>query len=490
VTVRTRYAPSPTGVPHVGNIRTAIFSYLLARHFGGQFILRIEDTDRARLVPDAVEKIIESLRWLGMDYDEGPLAGGPHGPYVQSERLDGYRAAADRLIAQGDAYQCWCSPERLDRVREEQQRAKLPPKYDRRCRDPQGQAESRAEAMAAGAAGHVVRFKTPLEGAVTLHDAIHGDTTFDLATLDDFVILKSDGFPTYHLAYIVDDADMRITHVLRGDEWIPSAPRHMLMYRALAIEPPVIAHTPRILGPDGTKLSKRHGATSVFDYRDQGYLPDALFNFLALVGWSYDVKTEIMSRDELIERFTLERIVKNPAIFNVEKLTWMNGVYLRDVLSPDDLTDLFVETLERDLPPDIARPISRDLVAQIAPLIRERVKLLSEVEGYCDFFFTDDLSYTTDDLLGKAFRDRAADARSTLESAVSFLDPITDWTHDVIESALRSLAEERALKPGDLFSLVRVAVTGKRVTPPLFESMEIVGRDRTLTRLRAAIAML
>ena len=487
--VRTRYAPSPTGVPHIGNIRTAVFDYLLARHFGGQFILRLEDTDRTRLVPDSIAKISESLRWLGLDYDEGPDVGGPYGPYVQSERIEYYRAAADRMLAQGDAYECWCSSERLDAVRAEQARLKQPPKYDRRCRTPEGQAEARGEAEAE-MRGCVVRFKTPLAGDVTLHDAVYGDSTFDLATIDDFVMLKSDGFPTYHLAYIVDDEMMKITHVLRGNEWISSAPRHLLIYRALGYDVPVIAHLPLIVGGDGSKLSKRHGATSVFEYRDQGFLPEAVFNFLGLMGWSLDDKTEIISRDEFIEHFTLDRVVKNPAIFNVEKLTWMNGMYIRE-MPAERLTDIFIARLGADLPPSIARPIDRAVIARVTPLIRERVKLLSEVAPYCEFFLTDVLSYPREDLLGKRFAAAPEAARGVLERAIAALRALPGWTHDAIEAALRALgeeihAEDAAVKSGDVFSLVRVAVTGSKVSPPLFESMEIVGRDRCLARLVAA----
>jgi glutamyl-tRNA synthetase len=484
--IRTRYAPSPTGVPHVGNLRTALFDYLLARHSGGKFILRIEDTDQTRFVPDAIEGLQESLRWLGIDWDEGPDIGGPYAPYVQSERLGLYRKAADRLLAQGDAYECWCSSQRLDEVRAEQTRLKQPPRYDRRCRDDAGRAAARAEAEGRGP---VVRFKTPLEGEITFHDAIHGDTTFDLATIDDFVMLKSDEFPTYHLAYIVDDEAMKISHVLRGDEWIPSAPRHMLIYRALGVEPPVIAHLPRVLGPDGAKLSKRHGATSVFEYRDQGYLPEAMFNFLALTGWSLDDRTEILSKDELIEHFTLDRVVKNPAVFNVEKLTWMNGVYIRE-MPEERLVDVVTERLERDLPAGVARSIDRGLVARIAPLIRERIKLLSEAVDYCDFFFVDELHYGREELLGKAYRDRPADAASALSDAAARLERIDPWSDGLIEQAMREQAEALGVKAGDLFSLVRVAVTGKRVTPPLFESMEILGKERSLARLRAAIGVL
>ena len=485
--VRTRYAPSPTGVPHIGNIRTAVFDYLLARHYGGQFIVRIEDTDRTRLVPESVPKILESLRWLGIEWDEGPDIGGPYGPYTQSEKVEAYQAAAARLVAQGDAYECYCSSARLESVRAEQARNKRPPRYDRRCREEAGRAEAKRDADAEGR-GPVVRFRTPLSGEVTLHDAIHGDTTFDVATLDDFVILKSDGFPTYHLAYMVDDDAMKISHVLRGDEWIPSAPRHLLLYAALGFEVPVLAHLPTVLGPDGAKLSKRHGATSVFEYREQGFLPDAIFNFLGLLGWSLDDKTEIMSRAQFIEHFDIDRIVKNPAMFNIEKLTWMNGVYIRD-MPEDRLTDIVAEWLDEGLPAAVQRPVDRGVVRHVVPLIRERIKLLSECVEYCDFFFVDDLSYTREDLLGKAFRDRADEARAALERTISTLEALPAWTHDALEASMRGLADELGVKAGDLFSLARVAVTGRRVTPPLFESMEIVGRERCLDRLRAAVSL-
>ncbi|HEY8173405.1 MAG TPA: glutamate--tRNA ligase [Dehalococcoidia bacterium] len=481
--VRTRYAPSPTGIPHVGNIRTALFAWLLARRHGGRFLVRVEDTDQARLQPGAVEGILESLRWLGLDWDEGPEVGGPYAPYVQSQRLPLYEAAAARLIEQGDAYQCWCSSERLDAVRAEQSRLKQPPRYDRRCRDDAGREAARREAEAE-TRSYVVRFKTPLRGAVTLHDAIFGDTTFDLATLDDFVLLKSDGYPTYHLAYIVDDQEMGITHVLRGNEWIPSAPRHMLVYAALGYDVPVIAHLPVILGPDGSKLSKRHGATTVFEYRDQGYLPDAMFNFLGLLGWSLDDKTDVISRAQFIENFTLDRVVKNPAVFNIEKLTWLNGVYIRD-MPESDLVDLFASRLDTDLPTSVARPIDAKLVARIVPIIRERIKVLSEVKDYADFFFVDALAYSVEDLLGKAFAGRASDARTAISAVVDAIGNVA-WTSDELEQSLRALAETSGVKPRDLFALVRVAVTGKSVTPPLFESMEILGREKCLARLSAA----
>jgi glutamyl-tRNA synthetase len=488
MTVRTRYAPSPTGIPHVGNLRTALFAWLLARRHGGQFLLRIEDTDQARLVPDSLEGIFGSLRWLGLNWDEGPDIGGPYAPYVQSQRLDQYKAAAARLIEQGNAYQCWCSSERLEAVRAEQQRLKQPPKYDRRCREEPGRMEARREAEAEGRKA-VVRFKTPLEGSVTLLDAVLGNTTFELATLDDFVMLKSDGFPTYHLAYIVDDEAMRITHVLRGSEWLPSAPRHLLVYAALGIEPPVMAHLPVILGPDGSKLSKRHGATTVFDYRDQGYLPDAMFNFLGLIGWSLDDKTDIISREQFIENFSLDRVVASPGVFNVEKLTWMNGVYIRQ-MPQDRAAEVFAQQLDAGLPPSVPRPVDRGVVAGVTPLIRERVKLLTEVVAYCDFFFADDLVSNRDELLGKAYAGRVSEARAALAATRDALRDVDPWEHERIEAALRGTAVALGAKPGDLFALVRVAVTSKRVSPPLFETMGVLGRERCKARIQAAMRAL
>ncbi len=330
--VRVRYAPSPTGAPHIGNIRTALHDWLFARHTGGTFILRIEDTDQSRAIPGAVESQIEALKWLGLDWDEGIDVGGPYAPYVQSQRLPLYQDAARRLIAGGHAYQCYCSPERLDRVRNQMREQKKPPKYDGRCRTDTGRAEARAEA---DGAPPVVRFKTPTTGETTIQDYLRGEVSFRNDLLDDFVLLKSDGFPVYALAEAVDDHEMRISHVIRGEEWISSAPRHRLLFEALGYDLPVFVHTPVILGPDRSKLSKRHGAQSVLEYRAMGYLPDAVFNFLGLLGWSLDDHTEIISREQFVEHFSLDRLIKSAAVFNIEKLDWMNGVYLRSMPERD-----------------------------------------------------------------------------------------------------------------------------------------------------------
>ena len=486
MTVRVRYAPSPTGIPHVGNIRTALFDWLLARHEGGAFIVRIEDTDQARIVPGAVEAILESLRWLGLDWDEGPDIGGPYGPYVQSERREHYQRYARQLVEEGHAYECFCSSERLQEVRAEQQRRKEPPRYDRHCRD---FSDTEREAKRAEGVAPVVRFRTPLEGHTSFHDLIRGDIEFDNATLDDFVLLKSDGFPTYHLAHAVDDHLMEISHVLRGDEWVASTPRHVLLYGALGWEPPQFAHLPIIQGADHARLAKRHGAASVLEYRDQGFLPEAMFNFLGLLGWSLDDRTVIISREQFVEHFSIERIGKNPAFFDLEKLTWMNGVYLRD-LPEERLADLVAERLERDLPPAAPRPIDGSTVRRLVPLIRERIKRLDEVAGMTEGFFSDDLSYPPSDLLGKRFKDDAAGAQEALRAAKARVEALPAWEHQALEAELRGLAEERTLKAGDLFMLLRVAVTGRPVSPPLFESMEVLGRERCLRRLDEALERL
>jgi glutamyl-tRNA synthetase len=487
MSVRVRFAPSPTGIPHVGNIRTALFNWLFARREGGKFILRIEDTDQTRLDPNALNAILESLRWLELDWDEGPAAGGPFGPYFQSERLPLYHRAAEDLIAKDAAYRCYCSPERLEQVRAEQQRRKEPPRYDRRCRY---LSQAECEAEAAKGIVPVVRFKTPLSGRMEFEDIVRGHVVFENETLDDFVLLKSDGYPTYHLANVVDDHLMEITHVMRAEEWLPSTPRHLLLYKALGYEPPRFAHLPMILGPDRAKLSKRHGAVSLLEYKRQGYLPEAMFNFMGLLGWSLDDHTEIISREDFVKNFSLERIVKNPAIFDVEKLTWMNGVYTRALLA-ERLAELLAGRLEEDLPPEVKRPLDRGYVAQIVPLIQERIKRLDEAAALTAFFFAEGpLDYQVETLLGKRFAGKPEEARKALEAARERLSNVDPWQHEPLEAALRPLAEELGLKAGDLFMPLRVAVTGQTATPPLFETMAVLGRERCMQRIEDAIRRL
>ena len=482
--VRTRFAPSPTGEPHVGNIRSALFAWLFARHNGGVFILRIEDTDVARKVEGSVEVIMESLRWLGLDWDEGLEVGGDYGPYYQSQRLGLYQEAARCMVERGDAYYCYCSPERLEELRVEQIRQKRPPGYDRRCRELS--EEERKQKEDEGITP-VVRFKTPLTGQTRFHDIIWGDVTFSNNILEDLVLLKSDGYPTYHLANIVDDHEMKITHVLRAEEWLSSTPYHVLLYKAMDYQPPEFAHLPMLLGGDRSKLGKRHGSVSITDFREQGYLPEAIINFLALLGWSLDDKTELMTRQELIANFSLERVSKTAAIFNQEKLDWMNGVYIRS-LEPEDFLQRSIPFLERDLPQEVPRPLSVDYVRQIMPLVQERVKTLAGIPELTHFFFTDRLEYETESLITK---DMTVDStRRALEVARHRLAELTAFNAKSLEAMLRPLAVELGLKAGQLFGALRTAVTGQTVAPPLFQTMAVLGSETCLERIDRALERL
>jgi glutamyl-tRNA synthetase len=474
--VRLRFAPSPTGYPHVGNIRTALFNWLFARHHRGKFILRIEDTDIARKVEGAVDIILDSLRWLGLDWDEGP--------YFQSERLPAYHEIAQKLLDSDHAYSCYCSPERLEAMRQEQMKRKQPPKYDRHCRD-LAQRE-RTQLKAAGITP-VIRFKTPLEGETALCDLIYGRVTFKHDTLDDFVLIKSDGYPTYHLANVVDDHFMAISHVLRAEEWLSSTPRHVLLYQALNWEAPEFAHLPMILGPDRAKLSKRHGAANIGEYQSQGYLPDAMINFLALLGWSVDDRTELLSREELVRHFSLERVGKTAAVFNKEKLEWMNGVYLRR-LSLEEFVQQTMPFLDRNLPDSVERPLDRSYVSRVLSLIQERAKTLAEVPQLASFFFVDEVSYDTSLLLkGKLDADSAARA---ITMTTQKLQEALTWDATALEHILRSAATELNLRTGEFFGLLRIAITGRAAAPPLFQTMAVLGKEICLKRLRMTLQVL
>jgi glutamyl-tRNA synthetase len=479
--VRVRFAPSPTGEPHVGNIRTAIFNWLFARSQGGVFILRIEDTDQKRLVKGVLENLIDALHWLGIDWDEGPDVGGPYGPYIQSERLHHYQDAAKRLLDEGNAYHCFCSPERIEKIRKQQMTHKEQIRYDRHCRDLPKTERSRLQKHGASA---VVRFRMPLEGNIVFHDIIRGAVTFDMSLLDDFVLMKSDGFPTYHLANVIDDHLMRITHVMRAEEWLSSAPRHQQLYQALDYPMPKFAHLSVILGSDRSKLSKRHGATSILEYRRMGYLPAAIFNFLALLGWSVDDHTEFIHLTELIKVFSLERMGHSSAIFNQEKLTWLNGVYIR-ALSPDSLAEQLTPILKDGLQTSITRPIDQHSLLPIIPLIQERLKTLSEAPYLTSFFLTQNLQYDPELLIQKKTnRDICMNA---LRVSREKLTNIPSWKSPDLEEILRPLAEELQLKTGQLFGIIRVAVTGRKDAPPLFETMQVLGNECCLSRLDAAI---
>jgi glutamyl-tRNA synthetase len=479
--VRTRFAPSPTGYPHIGNIRSALFGWLFARHHNGTFILRVEDTDVERSIEGSLEYILEGLRWLGLDWDEGPDAGGDYGPYVQSQRLHLYQDAARRLVESGHAYKCYCSAQRLEALREEQAKRKMPSGYDRACRNLT--AEQRQKKEAEGIIP-VVRFKVPLTGKTCFHDEIWGDVIFDNSHIEDLVLLKSDGFPTYHLANVVDDHAMAISHVLRAEEYISSAPLHMMTYAALDLQPPKFAHLPMVLGPDRSKLSKRHGATSVLEFREQGYLPEAMVNFLALTGWSLDDKTDIISREDLIKHFSLERVSKTPAIFNHEKLKWMNGVYIRK-LAPEDFAQYCRHFLNKAF---LESSMKADYVRRVLPLVQERVKLLAEVPQLTHYFFSDKLEYDANLLINKGMTGEST--RRMLLVASERLEKIPAFDEQSLETLLRPLAEELGLKAGQLFGALRTAVSGETATPPLFQMMAVLGRERCLGRITGAISRL
>ena len=484
MTVRVRYAPSPTGDPHVGNIRSALFNWLYARHTGGTFIVRIEDTDRARMVDGSVDTILGALRWLGLDWDEGPGSQTPHGPYVQSERLTLYKEHAERLLAEGKAYHCYCTPKRLDEVRKQRQKERKPTGYDRRCLDPAEAAKARAENPTP-----VVRFRMPTEGNITIDDFIRGEVTFDVSLLDDFVLLKSDGYPTYHLANVVDDHLMEISDVMRAEEWLPSAPRHRLLYEAFGYEMPRLIHLPLILGPDRSKLSKRHGAASVLEFRDMGYLPDALVNFLALLGWSLDESSEVFTKDDLVRHFTPERILANPAVFNIEKLDWFNGLYIRG-MADAELADALIPWLEdpKHGLPGNALPVNREYLATIVPLERERLKRLADAPEMLSFFFEERLDYDAALLVPKGLD--AEGTRGLLRGALAVAEAMNDWHAPSLETAYRALAERLGVKTGQLFGAIRVAVTGRTAAPPLFDTLSVLGKERCVSRLSVALEAL
>ncbi len=488
-TVRTRFAPSPTGFQHIGGFRTALFSWLYARHTGGNFVLRIEDTDTARTVEGAVDDLIQGMNWLGMSIDEGPVVGGPFGPYYQTQRRALYAQYAHQLITSGHAYRCYCTPERLTQMRKEQEAKNLPPRYDRRCR--YLTVEQRAENEAQGLSS-VVRFAMPIDGETIVPDPLHGDIPFKNTDIDDTILLKSDGLPTYHLAVIVDDHLMGITHALRGEEWISSAPRHVQVYKALGWEMPLIYHVPNILGKDKKKLSKRRNAPSWRDYYQEGYLPEAVFNFLALLGWSYDDKTEIFTREELVQAFTLERVGISSGIYDPDKLLWMNGYYIRQ-LQLEELVKRALPYMERPeaeggLPDSVARPIDTEYTARVLHLEHERLKTLGEAAHVVSFFYEDTLTFATPMLIQKGMD--ASRTHAALVRARDLLNSIEPWEHTAMEPPMRELANELGLKPGQLFGSIRVAISGRTATPPLFETMEVLGREQSMARIEQAIARL
>lgn len=483
--VRVRFAPSPTGFLHIGSARTALFNVLFARANKGTFILRIEDTDRSRYVEGSIDDIKESLRWLGLTWDEGPDVGGKAGPYIQSQRLDIYREHALRLVETGHAYYCFCSPERLEELRKAQAACGEGTGYDRKCRD---LPKEEVDRLLADGVSAVIRFKMPLEGVTVVNDALRGEIRFENKLLDDFVLLKSDGYPTYQLASVVDDHLMGITHVIRGDEWINSSPKHVLLYKAFGWNVPVMVHLPVILSQSGGKLSKRHGATQLREFRDKGYLPEALVNFLALLGWTSPDGNEVFDLDELINSFTLDRVGTSPAVFSYEKLDWLNGVHIRR-LDPQEFSDRCIPFLQKD--GLISTPATDDEIAyvrKVAPLLQERVKLLSDISDMARYFFTDDISYDPSLLVPK--KTSREETIAVLKQSLQVLEGLQDFSEQSVETALRALVDSLGLKAAQVFMPIRVAVSGRTATPGLFEILHAIGKERVLDRMRKAIKVL
>ncbi|WP_020614246.1 glutamate--tRNA ligase [Sediminispirochaeta bajacaliforniensis] len=487
MSVRVRYAPSPTGLQHIGGIRTALFNYFFARSSGGSFILRIEDTDRERYHDEALEDLFETLRWLGIEWDEGPKKGGDYGPYIQSERHELYQEYTKKLIESGHAYYCFCSSERLETLRQEQQKNKASRVgYDGHCRSiPFEEAKQR---IAAGE-HPVVRFKVPAEGKTSFDDVLLGTVTRKNRDIPpDPVILKSDGFPTYHLANVVDDHLMKITHILRAQEWIPSGALHVLLYRAFGWEPPVYCHLPMVMGKDGQKLSKRHGATAVREFRKAGYLPEALINYVSLIGWSYDGEREFFTKEELEKLFSLEKINKAPGVFDYRKLEWFNGQYIRR-MNDTKLVERMLPFLEKaGLVSDPPEASQVELVKQMVPLVKERMKFIPDAGEICRFAFEEPSGYTAEELIAKKM-----DAASTIiamEAGRTIIEAMKRADDDAVEEMFREKSEELGFKLGQMLSPLRVAITGSTVSPPLFGSIRLIGIDKALDRIDRGIELL
>lgn len=488
---KVRIAPSPTGDPHVGTAYIALFNYAFAKQRGGKFILRIEDTDRARSTKFSEDTILSSLRWLGLEWDEGPDVGGPCGPYRQSERLEIYRQHAQMLLDSGAAYWCSCTAERLDGVRKQQMANKQNPGYDGHCRH-RNPEEVKAE-IAAGAPG-VVRLKVPRENdpsfadriETTIHDLLRGDITFQHTEIDDQVLLKNDGFPTYHLANVVDDHLMEITNVIRGEEWITSTPKHKLLYDAFGWEMPQMAHLPLLRNSDKSKVSKRKNPVSISYYRQSGYFPDAVINFLGTMAFTFEDGREIFTLQDFVENFKLERVVLGGPVFDLKKLLWINGRYWREQRNDEQIVSYLTERL-----------FSKEYLLQIAPLIRERVEKSEDLAEYGSFFFTGTVPVNPADLLLKNKEKQAVGKKDLVafyESMVEMIDTLYDFNPQKIEESLRAYGDKNGEKLGitakDIFMPVRIMVTGKKATPPLFETMSVLGRERVRTRIRAAIDVL
>ena len=480
--VRVRIAPSPTGIPHVGTAYVGLFNYVFARVHNGRFIIRIEDTDQTRSAPHYEAAILRSLRWVGLQWDEGPDIGGPYGPYRQSERLQIYQQYTQQLLDTGAAYRCWCTPERLEAVRQQQRQAKQMLRYDGHCRDLSA-AEVRTQQQSGQPS--VVRLRVPLEGVTVVHDAFREPITFDHQQIDDQVLLKSDGFPTYHLANVVDDHLMRISHVIRAEEWISSTPKHLLLYQAFDWQPPVFMHMPLLRNADKSKISKRKNPVSLEYYERQGYLPEALCNFLALMGWSMPDEREVFSVEEMIQAFSFERISLGGPVFDLQKLDWINGMYLRQ-LPPDELAHRLYEQV---IQPKIQRLNDPAYGRAITTLLHERLHTLGDYHDMAAFFYDTPLLYDKNLLIPKG-RNPQDTAKTLTEIGEQLQRYAGPWQDAELEALLRTYLESTRWDARSLFMTLRVAITGRTASPPLFATMQALGKESCLARLEDAVAVL
>jgi glutamyl-tRNA synthetase len=485
---RVRFAPSPTGRMHLGSGRTALYDYLLARQTGGQFVLRIEDTDRKRTVAGAEEELMQGLRWMGLDWQEGPDKGGPYGPYRQSERKEIYQHHAEKLVQMGKAFYCFCKPEEIARIREERQRRKEPNQYPGFCRNLSlGEAQQRV----ANGEPHVIRFKSPREGTTVVTDLLRGDIEVENRNIDDYILVKSDGFALYHLAATVDDHLMEITHVIRGSEWLPTFPLHALIHRAFGWKEPVYIHLSVFLKPSGKgKMSKREAAElnkdgySIFitDLADMGYIPEAVVNWVALMGWSYDDRTEFFTMSDLIDKFSLAHLNPSPAAINFSKLDHFNGLHIR-ALDREDLAQRVKPFLEA-----AGFDVDEYRLIKIMPIVQERLATLDDIVDMAGFFFKEQVHPLPEDLVVKGLT--GAESAQAARQAYALLAQLEVINHETAELPMRELADRLGMKAGQLFGILRVAVTGQKVSPPLFESMEIIGKPTVLERIERAISIL
>jgi len=484
--VRVRYAPSPTGRQHVGNFRSAFFNYLFARAKGGKFIIRLEDTDRTRFAEEYVQNLYDTLRWLGIDWDEGPDIGGPYAPYVQSERLALYKEHAEKLVAMGKAYYCFCDEERLERIRKIQTASKIALGYDRHCRS---LAKDEIEANLKAGKPYVIRLNIPLEGSTQFHDKLLGDITWKNEDVSpDPVLLKSDGFPTYHLANVVDDHYMKITHIMRAQEWIPSTPMHVIMYEAFGWEHPEYCHLPMVMGQDGHKLSKRHGATSINEFRSGGYLPEALRNYVGMLGASYEDGRDIYPLSDMEKLFKVERLNKAPAVFDYKKLEWFNGQYIRMKTDAELMSMVMPFVFAAGIVRESPSAEEQAKLEGAMPLIKERLRFLSEAPDMLRFLFSEVAVPAAEEMIPK--RLDAAATKALLSKAAELLKANGLSNLEATEAAFRSAADAAGAKLGDMLMPLRMAVTGTRVSPPLFESIRLLGLPKAMERVERALAAL